>query len=91
MLGAAGLGGQAGRAFVFGRTGPLQPVTLNTDVLNDALYHYRGVWTQRYKPGFPFWRVLGGVAVAGGIYYAIDQSRKKTTPSPNSVGLRRPP
>jgi hypothetical protein len=65
MAGTTVLRATAGRAFVFGRTGTPQPVSMSTDVLSDATYHYSTVWSQAYKPGFPYWRVFGGAALGG--------------------------
>ena len=71
IAGATAQTASAGRAFTFGRTGPLQPVALSTDVLSDVTYHYSTVWGQGYKPGFPYWRVIGGSAVVGGAAVVI--------------------
>jgi hypothetical protein len=65
MAGAAALRATSGRAFVFARTGAPQPVSLSGDVLADANYHHTQVWSQSYKPGFPYWKVIGGTALAG--------------------------
>jgi len=82
MAGATAMRATEGRAFVFGRTGPPQPVALSTAVLSDVTYHYSTVWAQRYKPGFPKWRVLGGTALGGAAAYVIWRSTRPSTSGP---------
>lgn len=81
MPGATGLRANAGRAYTFGRDGQApQPVSLNPDVLEDLTYHYSGIWAQQYKPGFPFWRVLGGAAVGGAAAAVIWHQTRPSEP-----------
>jgi hypothetical protein len=92
MAGAAAMRATEGRAFVFGRTGPPQPVTLSTDVLSDITYHSRTVWVQRYKPGFPYWRVLGGTALGGSAAYIIWRQTRpsKSGPFDGTINVKLP-
>lgn len=61
----------AGSAFSFGRAGSLAPVTPSEQLLADATYQSKVVWTARPRSGFP-WRAVGVVggsaAVVGGYF-----------------------
>jgi hypothetical protein len=93
MAGAAALRAATGRAFVFGRNGPPQLVSLSTDVLSDATYHYSIVWSQRYKPGFPYWRVVGGTALgatAAVVIWRQTRPPKSSGPFNGNVNVKLP-
>jgi len=69
-----------GSAVVFDRNGAAQPVKLGDDVLNDVTYYHRTVWTQPYKSGFPYWRVVGGAALGSSAAYLIWHRTRSSKP-----------
>jgi len=72
IAGAQAVRATAGRAFAFGRTGTPEPVTPSQQLVGDATYQSRVVWTQAARrSGFP-WRTVGVVggsaAIVGGYF-----------------------
>ena len=91
MAGAAGLRATSGRAFVFEPTGAPRPVTLSGDVLSETNYHHTQIWSQAYKPGFPYWRVIGGAALGGTAAVVIwRQTRSKKNSYDGTINVKLP-
>jgi hypothetical protein len=81
MDGSDAMRATGGQAFAFGKSGPLEAVTLSADMRANVKYHYSTIWTQHYKPGFPYWKALGASALGGSaVVYLIRRITRSSTP-----------
>ena len=72
IAGAQAVRATSGRAFSFSRTGSIDPAAPTDQLVTDATYQSKAVWTQTQPPsGFP-WRTVGvvggGAALVGGYF-----------------------
>jgi hypothetical protein len=94
IAGAQAVRAAAGRAFAFGRTGSPEPFTPSEQLVGDATYQSRVVWTQVARgSGFP-WRTVGVVggsaAIVGGYFVWRNNHQDRPTQPQGTIRVHVP-